>query len=304
MDAARAKNQNITAFLILVIGGFSYLGYQNYALSEANKGLAESLASIENQLASTTNSFHTLERDFISMSEAKYGLEQDLLREQEKVRSIAEQVSTITGTVTVLDKLRKTDPELLKKYSKVYFLNENYIPKPLVQVDPAFVYDNGLTGKWIHGSVEPFLSALMRDASGQGVELQIISAYRAFSTQADIKSSYSVVYGAGTANQFSADQGYSEHQLGTTIDFTTKKLASNFTLFGDTTAYEWLLQNAYRYGFILSYPKNNTYYRFEPWHWRFVGVKLAQKLHTEQSNFYDLTQREIDEYLVSLFDPM
>lgn len=298
-------NKNIIIFfLILVIGGFSYMGYQNYSLNLVNESLNENLARVESELASTTSALHTLKGDFISMSEAKYGLEQDLLREQQNVRAISEQVSAITGTVTILDKLRKTDPELLKKYSKVYFLNENYVPSPLIQIDPAFVYESGPTGKWIHGSVAPFLNALMRDALAQGMEFQIISAYRAFSTQADLKAGYSVVYGAGTANQFSADQGYSEHQLGTTIDLTTKKLGAGFATLASDPAYEWLLANAHRYGFILSYPKNNLYYKFEPWHWRFVGVKLAQKLYSEQRNFYDLTQREIDEYLVSLFDPM
>ncbi|MEK7495870.1 MAG: D-alanyl-D-alanine carboxypeptidase family protein, partial [Patescibacteria group bacterium] len=64
----------------------------------------------------------------------------------------------------------------------------------------------------------------------------------------------------------------------------------------------WLTENAYKYGFILSYPKQNTYYRFEPWHWRFVGVALATKLHDGNKYFYDLSQREIDQYLVSIFD--
>ena len=40
----------------------------------------------------------------------------------------------------------------------------------------------------------------------------------------------------------------------------------------------------------------------EPWHWRFVGVALATRLHNENKSFYDLTQREIDAYLVSIFD--
>ena len=108
-------------------------------------------------------------------------------------------------------------------------------------------------------------------------------------------------YGSG-ANSFSADQGYSEHQLGTTIDFTTEEIGASSSVFGKTTAYQWLLENAYKYGFILSYPEANKYYQFEPWHWRFVGRGLAEKLHQEGKNFYDLDQREIDEYLISFFD--
>ena len=108
-------------------------------------------------------------------------------------------------------------------------------------------------------------------------------------------------YGSG-ANKFSADQGYSEHQLGTTIDFTTLKTRNNFSAFKSTDAYIWLTDNAYKYGFVLSYPETNGYYVFEPWHWRFVGVKLAKRLYDDKIYFYDLSQREIDEYLVSIFD--
>lgn len=131
--------------------------------------------------------------------------------------------------------------------------------------------------------------------------MKVISAYRSFGAQSTLKSAYTVIYGS-SANKFSADQGYSEHQLGTTIDFTTSKLGANFITFEKTESYTWLLQNAYRYGFILSYPENSDYYIFEPWHWRFVGKGLALQLHNENKNFNDLNQREIDEYLGSLFD--
>jgi LAS superfamily LD-carboxypeptidase LdcB len=63
------------------------------------------------------------------------------------------------------------------------------------------------------------------------------------------------------------------------------------------------MQNhAYIYGFVLSYPKNNGYYVYEPWHWRFVGVKLATDLHNQGKNFYDMDQRTIDTYLLNIFD--
>ena len=111
-----------------------------------------------------------------------------------------------------------------------------------------------------------------------------------------------MTYGAGTANSFSADQGYSEHQLGTTVDMITSGLGGVLDGFDTTKAYQWMLSNAYKYGFILSYPKNNNYYVYEPWHWRFVGIKFAKYLHDQKLNFYDLEQRTIDSYLVSIFD--
>ncbi len=106
----------------------------------------------------------------------------------------------------------------------------------------------------------------------------------------------------GTSNQFSADQGYSEHQLGTTLDFTTPIVGALLTGFETTPAYKWLVDNAHKFGFTLSYSENNKYYEYEPWHWRFVGVDLANKLHRENKYFYDLEQREIYNYLLVLFN--
>ena len=142
----------------------------------------------------------------------------------------------------------------------------------------------------------------MRATRAEGIDISVLSGYRSFGTQASLKSQYSVTYGAGTSNKFSADQGYSEHQLGTTVDFTTKKTGEPLTGFDKTPAYEWLLQNAYRFGFILSYPKGNAYYVFEPWHWRFVGVYLATYLHDQNKYFYDMPKRDIDQYLINIFD--
>ena len=110
-----------------------------------------------------------------------------------------------------------------------------------------------------------------------------------------------VTYGSG-ANQFSADQGFSEHQLGTTIDFTTPELGANFDNFKSSSAYDWLLSNAYKYGFVISYPEGNNYYQFEPWHWRFVGKGLAKRLYEDGEYFYDLDQRTIDSYLINIFN--
>ena len=153
----------------------------------------------------------------------------------------------------------------------------------------------------IHAKVLPNLVNLLSVAQKDGMDLKIISAYRSFGEQSILKGAYTVNYGSG-ANTFSADQGYSEHQLGTTIDFTTTSIGASFSGFSKTKEYEWLVQNAYKYGFIISYSKDNTYYQFEPWHWRFVGKSLAKRLYEEKQNFYDLEQRIIDSYLINIFD--
>jgi len=226
-------------------------------------------------------------------------LKEQLALQEEAVNSFRTELGSLTENVNTIVKLRNLDPELLKKYSKVYFLNENYVPKSLIALDPQYV--NNPEEQYILANVMPFLYSLLENAKKDGIDLKIRWGYRSFWEQQQLKSQDVMAYGSG-ANKFTADQGYSEHQLGTTIDFTTSEFNGSTSQFHKTKAYQWLLENAYKYGFILSYPENNTYYVFEPWHWRFVGIRLAAKVHEENKYFYDLNQREIDEYLITIFD--
>ncbi|MEK9184594.1 MAG: M15 family metallopeptidase [Patescibacteria group bacterium] len=264
--------------------------------------LAVRIDENDRKTASTTEEFETrikaLENGVAGVRNDNKALS-DIV--ETKTNTYDAQIGNIAGTVGSLDKLSKTDPQLLKKYSKVFFLNEHYTPSDLATITPEFLFNKDSILKF-HASAYPFLLKILQVAQNDKIPLQIISAYRSFSTQSSLKKSYKFTYGAGTANQFSADQGYSEHQLGTTIDFTTPEVGATFNGFENTTAYIWLINNAYKYGFILSYPKNNTYYEYEPWHWRFVGVDLAQKIQRENTHFYDLDQREIDKYLLLIFN--
>jgi len=226
-------------------------------------------------------------------------LQQQLAQQEAEVGNFRVQLSSLKENVNTIVKLRNLDEELLKKYSKVYFLNENYVPKTVLQIDPQYVTNS--KEQYIHANVLPFLYALLEDAKKNGIDLKVRWGLRSFWEQYNIKTVDVMIYGSG-ANKFTADQGYSEHQLGTTVDFTTTEYNGNTSLFHKTKAYKWLLENAYKYGFVLSYPENNKYYVFEPWHWRFVGIKLAAKLHDENKYFYDLDQRDIDQYLIYIFD--
>ncbi|MDQ5957194.1 MAG: zinc D-Ala-D-Ala carboxypeptidase [Patescibacteria group bacterium] len=200
--------------------------------------------------------------------------------------------------VTTLQKAVFIPDELLKKYSKYYFLNENYSPSSTVQISLNYT----LNGKEVYIMPEVYtkLEKMILDAKNTGINLVINSGYRSFNEQKGLKSAYTQRYGSG-ANTFSADQGYSEHQLGTTVDITDGKVGL-VTSFENTKASTWLRDNAYRYGFILSYPRGNNYYMYEPWHWRYVGVELATYLHDKGLNFYDLDQNVIDSYKTKIFD--
>ncbi len=260
------------------------------------------LVAIRAELGSREQSITELQEKLSSTEEERNRLQNLLQQAAAENEAFGKRVETLASSVSLLDKLSKTDRELLQKYSSVYFLSENFIPDPLVPIDADLLARKDANAM-IHGGVMPFLRSMMQAAKADGAPLLILSAYRSFSEQSAVKSGYKVTYGAGTANKFSADQGYSEHQLGSTIDFVTpEKPASLVPSFGETSQYDWLVKNAHKYGFVLSYPKGNTFFQYEPWHWRFVGVDLATRLHAENKYFYDLDQREINAYLARIFD--
>jgi LAS superfamily LD-carboxypeptidase LdcB len=282
---------------LLFIGGlgygtyFSYTTYQKLQLTQSE--LQTAIQTSTDAMTTLQDSYKKLkEENDITVSFLTDQQKQNLELEKEKEKN-AEEIDT-------LHKLTTLDPELLKKYSKVFFLSENYNPPQLVDV-PTEYKINPTKDLQILEDVSPFLNSLFKAADRDGVNLRVISAYRSFQTQMQLKSNYTVTYGSG-ANQFSADQGYSEHQLGTTLDFGTSEVQGAYMSFEKTSAFTWLQANAFKYGFILSYPKGNLYYQYEPWHWRFVGKALADDLHDDKKSFYELDQRTIDTYLLKIFD--
>ncbi len=278
------KETALGALLLIATAtaGTQLFSAKHYALS-----LQDDLASSTSLLEATT-----FERN---------QLQQVLEEKEQEIASLNKKNQKLDKKADQLTKIIETDKELLQKYSKVYFLNENYVPSKLRELPAEYLTNANQQSNEIHAEVAPYLEDLIDDAADDGITLTVTSAYRSFATQATLKSGYTVTYGAGTANQFSAEQGYSEHQLGTAVDFGTP--GSNLTIsFENTAAFKWLNENAYRYGFILSYPKGNTYYQYEPWHWRFVGKDLARRLHRNNQYFYDMDQRDINEYLGEIFD--
>jgi len=278
----------IAAVLIVVIG---YGAYQAY-LYFNNK--QKEISKIQSDLAEMKTLFGELANNNTLLQEA-------LNNAQQRGELLESTVKELSSDVGVFKKLSELDPELLKKYSKVYFLSENYVPSDLSAISQGYLYSSEKTIQ-LHSQVLTFLYDMIEDAKRDDIDLLVLSGYRSFGDQLGLKSDYVVRYGSGTANSFSAEQGYSEHQLGTTVDFTTKSLSGKLGGFDKTAEYKWLTENAHKFGFTLSYPPNNSYYTFEPWHWRFVGGDLARYLYNRNLHFYDMAQRDIDEYLIDIFE--
>jgi zinc D-Ala-D-Ala carboxypeptidase len=97
-------------------------------------------------------------------------------------------------------------------------------------------------------------------------------------------------------NGMSAAPGHSQHQLGTAIDFTNA--AAGYQVwrpFAQTSAYWWLEHHAWEYGFVLAYPRGKeeqTGYRWEPWHYRYVGVEDAKRLEEKNLSLQEFLEHK------------
>jgi D-alanyl-D-alanine carboxypeptidase len=136
------------------------------------------------------------------------------------------------------------------------------------------------------------LKAMASAARAAGARLAIQSAYRSYSTQKSTFAYWVRVSGYSAAIRSSARAGHSEHQLGTTIDFRSYGGSAPwyYADWGRTKAGAWLRTNAWKYGFVMAYPKGKsslTCYAYEPWHFRYVGRAEAAKVRASK-----LTLRE------------
>ncbi len=148
------------------------------------------------------------------------------------------------------------------------------------------------------------LNTLVNDAKKEGINITIISAYRSYNEQVNTFNywvSREMAKGSSryvaelNANNYSARAGQSEHQLGTTADLKCSTCGNFDNSSGNIKMYNFLKNNAHKYGFVISYPegkKDRTGYNTELWHIRYIGVNYATEL-------YNLNYTESnDEYLL------
>mgnify|MGYP000090064684 FL=1 len=188
-----------------------------------------------------------------------------------------------------------------KKYenlNRAQAIERDYIPPKLVRL-PPIIRTSGI----ICLSEEPArrLEQLFKDAKKKGIELSVISGYRRPEIQALLKQWYQKNNIKETEEEAIglAEAGHSEHQLGTTVDFSAKSLSFR----GPSPALEhtkegvWLLHNAHKYGFVMSYPKGKehiTGYIYEPWHFRYMGVDIAKDIYDDNlsiQEYFDIVTK-------------
>lgn len=150
--------------------------------------------------------------------------------------------------------------------------------RPFAQIDwePNDLVD--FEGQQLRAEAARAAHTMMDAAKAEGVALTVSSAYRSYAVQQQTYQHWVSVNGQRLADQLSARPGYSEHQTGLAIDFSSPEGCRLEECYEDTRAGRWLAKNAPNYGFILRFPKGQqaiTGYLFEPWHYRYLGKDLA-----------------------------
>jgi D-alanyl-D-alanine carboxypeptidase len=171
-------------------------------------------------------------------------------------------------------------------------LPPDYVPKDLVPLRDYGIPT--LSSEVLRREAAEHLGRLVAGAEADGEELMVASAYRSYEEQQHSHERLMSVLGAD-AGKLSATQGHSQHQLGTAVDFTNA--AAGYKLgvpFARTSAHWWLEHHAWEYGFVLAYPRGEeerTGYRWEPWHYRYVGVAYAKRIEDSGQSLQKFLER-------------
>ena len=161
--------------------------------------------------------------------------------------------------------------------NKDNMLDKTYIPLDLVEAGSS--YKDGIL---INKKVLEQFNLMKIDAYKLGYDIDIMSGYRDYSYQEKIYNKLLQEKGLAYTFRSIAKPGCSEHQTGLAIDICVYRDGKCYIEheLEDLDEIRWIINNSYKYGFILRYPKDKediTGYNFEPWHFRYVG-NLAKYL--------------------------
>ena len=154
-------------------------------------------------------------------------------------------------------------------------LGRNYEPNDLIDLRSSN-YDTFrvAVGQKLRKIAADSLEEMAIAARNEGLRLFIGSSYRSYSEQINSYARHVNRLGAQEAYRVSSPAGHSQHQLGLTVDFGYATYE-----FANTKEYTWLMNNASRFGWSLSYPRNYeniTGFNWEPWHFRYVGIEIME----------------------------
>ncbi|MBQ9181606.1 MAG: DUF5011 domain-containing protein [Bacilli bacterium] len=190
--------------------------------------------------------------------------------------------NTISRTVNVIKKEekkveQKSSKSTTSKGFKIEQINGIYYINGILIANKSYSLPSNYNPGGLLSEFQTNFDKMQSDAASEGINLKIISGFRSYNTQKNIYNNYVARDGQELADRYSARAGHSEHQSGLAADINSLDQSWEYTNEG-----KWLNQNCYKYGFIIRYVKGKesiTGYMFEPWHIRYVGNDLANKLY-------------------------
>ncbi len=241
-------------------------------------------------------------RDKVNYLEEFFSLDYAKLENYDRYEAYSDEtgeneIDTVIEVNLNLDKEDYADSVLVSEFStdmlvnKHRHLSEDFKPNDLVEASLDYASESEIyLSRLAYNAFKEMSDA----ASREGYGIVINSAYRSYQDQQDISDLYLRAYGQEYVDKYIAKPGYSEHQTGLAMDIGSRSV----NIFANSKEYGWMLENAYKYGFILRYSKrdeNLTGFRFEAWHYRYVGKEIAKYCH-------DHNDMSLEEYFVIFLD--
>lgn len=191
--------------------------------------------------------------------------------------------------------------------NKTHPAGENFVPENLVDLDKKYVSEHKKEIIQLEKTTAEAIYKMIDAMKEDGVDnVSITSAYRTYEYQEYLFNKYCAEEKLSHPTwsdqeikdfvlTYSAYPGTSEHQSGLCVDLWTTEMEPKVYNYGsetpknpydkgfaETAAYDWLKEHAHEYGFILRFPEDKTEitgYSYESWHYRYVGVDHAKKIH-------------------------
>ncbi|HZG83666.1 M15 family metallopeptidase [Paenibacillus sp.] len=190
----------------------------------------------------------------------------------------------------------RTAADIAVVVNREHPLPPNYAPDDLTEPDIPFAFDGAHEKRLLREPAARAAEQLFDAAKRDGVRLVGVSGYRSFETQQALFAFNVRTKGRDHAERYSAVAGASEHQTGLALDVSARSVGNRLVpAFAATKEGRWLADNAYKFGFVIRYPRDKediTGYAYEPWHIRYVGRDAALTAYA-----YDLTLEEMAEPL-------
>lgn len=189
------------------------------------------------------------------------------------------------------DVIANDSDDLLFLIDKKHFVSEEFVPDDLIPVKSCSSYVVNRNDLSLRKAAFDNLAILGDAAKEAGIRLDISSTYRSYKYQERLYARNVAQMGQEAADRESARPGTSQHQLGVAVDF-----GSVTDEYADTLGGKWLSNNAAKYGWSLSFPngyEDVTGYRYECWHYRFIGVKACEL----QSEYFNNIQQFMLEFI-------